>query len=244
MSAKMPNKTIQREPMKPEFAELINRPQLRTVNKEVKNKSKIVTPASIAGSAIGIASAVGCIYKAAKTKNPAASLKNLSYEEADVLLIGAGSVLGGLAGGLIADKDKKNVIPKLREASQQFIGNMVFPISILACANKLLNKYVFKSNQTPASAKGILLKSAVCVASLVGGMELGNKVMNKVNNKVFKEDIKHDVKAEDYLVHADDLCLTANMVLKDFKSVSAITSKLLPFTFIVAGSKTGMANKE
>ncbi len=217
---------------------LINKPQTYTNNK--KSNKKRVNAASIAGSAIGIAGAVACIYSAAKKKNPALAFKNLNYSEGDVLLIGAGSVLGGLIGGLSADKNKKNVKPKLREASQQYIGNMVFPVSILACANKLLEKYVFKTDATPSDWKGILLKSAVCVASLVGGMELGNKVMNKVNNKVFKEEIKHDVHAEDYLVHADDLCLTANMVLKDFKQISVITSKLLPLTFIVAGSKTGM----
>ena len=42
----------------------------------------------------------------AKKGNPALTLKKLSYDEKDVLLIGAGSVLGGLAGGLIADREK------------------------------------------------------------------------------------------------------------------------------------------
>ena len=49
-------------------------------------------------------------------------------KEKDVLLIGAGSVLGGLTGGLLTDKDPKNKVPKLREASQQFFGNTLFPV--------------------------------------------------------------------------------------------------------------------
>ena len=230
------------------FSDLVIEPQRYSAVQQpaVKKNSRLnkVTASSIAGSAIGIAAGVGAVYSLAKKGNPLTSLKNLTYSEGDVLLVGLGSVLGGLTGGLIADKNKKNVKPKLREASQQYIGNMVFPVSILAGANKILEKYVFKTSATPTTWQGILLKTAVCIASLVGGMELGNKVMNKVNNKIFKEEVKHDVEPEDYLVHADDLCLTANMVLKDFKSISSVTSKLLPLTFIVAGSKTGMQKND
>ena len=68
--------------------------------------------------------------------------------------------------------------------------------------------------------------------------------MNKVNNKVFKEEVKHEVEAEDYLVHADDIFLATNMLLKDAKAISNVTSKILPATFIVAGSKTGMQKAE
>lgn len=214
-----------------------------------KNHKRKIAAASIAGSAIGIAGSIAGIYAMAKKGNPALTLKKLSYEEKDVLLIGAGSVLGGLAGGLIADRDKENVKPKLREASQQFLGNMLCPIGFLALGNKVLEKTNLKlpkinSNTKPAKVlngvTSVLPKVAVTVASLVGGMELGNKVMNKVNNKIFKEEVKHEVNVEDYFVHADDLCLTANMLLKDAKLISRLTSKVLPATFIVAGSKTGM----
>jgi hypothetical protein len=219
--------------------------------KKAKNKKVMAT--SIAGSAVGIVGAVAGVYSLAKHSNPAVTLKNLSYEEKDVLMIGAGSVLGGLAGGLIGDDDKKNVKPKLREASQQFFGNMACPIGLLALSNKILDKTNFqlpkiasnnKAAQVVNGVISVLPKVVTTVASLVCGMEIGNKIMNKVNDKVFKEEIKHDVHAEDYLVHADDLCLAANMLLKDAKSVSVVTNKVLPATFIVAGSKTGMAKVE
>lgn len=218
-------------------------------NASKKNNKRKIVAASVAGSAVGIAGAVTGIYAMAKKGNPALTLKKLAYDEKDILLIGAGSVLGGLAGGLLADNNKENVKPKLREASQQFFGNILFPIGIMAAGNKVLEKTNFKlpkinSDSKPAKiANGVLAvlpKVAVTVASLVGGMEIGNKVMNKVNNKIFKEEVKHDVNVEDYFVHADDLCLTANMLLKDAKLISRLTSKVLPATFIVAGSKTGM----
>lgn len=216
-------------------------------NKQNKRNVKI---ASIAGSAIGIAGAVAGIYAMAKKGNPAASLKNFAFNEKDILLLGTGSILGGLTGGLIADKEKNNKKPKLREASQQLFGCTMIPVGFLALGNKVLEKTNFKlpqlkSNSKPARAingmLAVLPKVAVTIGSLVGGMQVGNKVMNKVNNKIFKEDIKRDIKPEDFLVHTDDLCLTANMVLKDIGPVSAVTSKILPATFLVAGAKTGMS---
>ncbi len=232
---------------------LAEKPKIKANPYNTKEYRKKVNAASIAGSAIGIAGAVAGVYAMAKKGNPALSLKNLSYEEKDVLLIGAGSVLGGLTGGLLADKDKNNIKPKLREATQQFVGNMVFPIGLLAAGNKILDKTGFQLPQIPANFKyakaangilSVLPKIAVTVGALFGGMNIGNKVMNKVNNTIFKEEVKHEVEPEDFLVHADDLCLAANMLLKDAKSVSAITSKVLPATFIVAGSKVGMQTAE
>lgn len=222
--------------------------------KSVKKKTdKKVLAGSIIGSLSGILASVGAVYALAKTKNPSLAFKNLRYEELDVLMVGAGSVLGGLVGGLISDKDKNNVKPKLREASQQFLGNMACPIGLMAATTRLLDKSGFKlpqinSSSRPAQAVNVALRAlpkvVVTIASLVGGMEIGNKIMNKVNNIVFKEEVKHDVHAEDYLVHADDLCLAANCLLKDAGSITKVTSKILPFTFIVAGSKTGIQKSE
>ena len=76
--------------------------------KQVNNRKKVVA-ASVAGSALGIATSVAGLYAMAKKGNPALALKNLAYQEKDVLLIGASSILGGLAGGLIADNDKENI---------------------------------------------------------------------------------------------------------------------------------------
>ena len=221
-------------------------------NFDKENKKRVVA-SSIIGSLAGIAVAVGTIFALARGKNPAATLKNLHYEEPQIIAIGAGSILGGLAGGLLADKNENNKKEKLREASQQFFGNVLCPVGILAASSKLLEKSGFRLPQINSSSKPAKIANAVLsalprfvvtVASLVTGMEVGNAVMNKVNNKVFKEEVKHDVNPEDYLMHADDLCLTANMLLKDAKTISRLTSKVIPLTFIVAGSKTGMKEND
>lgn len=218
-------------------------------HKKQKKNNKRVMAASVTGSTIGIAMAVAGIYTLAKKNNPSVCLKNFTYDEKDILMIGAGSVSGGLLGGLAADKNSKNKIPKLREASLQFFGSLACPLGILAGANHLLEKSKFELPQMEGASKTVKAintvisaapKIAVTLGSLVLGMNLGNKIMNNVNNKIFNQKEHRDVQASDYLVHADDICVAASLLLKDSKSISAITSKVLPASFILAGAKTGM----
>ncbi len=225
----------------------VNQPQTT----QAKKRAKVVL-SSVAGSAVGIAGAVAGVYAMAKKGNPAATLKNLRYAEKDVVLLATGSVLGGLAGGLIADRDKENIKPKLREATQQLIGSTFFPVATLTVGMELLEKTKFqlpklKSTSRPAKVAnailGVLPRAAVTVASLFGGAHFGNKVVNDFNNFVFKENVKHDVKPEDMLVHADDLCLAGSMVLRDVKNLSNLVCSALPATFLVSGIKTGIQQK-
>ena len=226
----------------------------KTVNTNFGNKeSKKVLASSIAGSVLGIAAAVGGVYAMAKKGDPSASIKNLRYEEKDILLIGAGSVLGGLSGGLLTDNNKNNVKPKLREASQMFFGSLVCPLGILSATEKLLDKSGFKlplihSGSAFAKTANVFLealpKIAVTAGSLIAGMEIGNNIMNKVNNKIFKEEVKHEVHPSDYLVHTDDACVAASLLLKDSKTFASATSKLLPASFILSGVKTGIQKKD
>lgn len=222
----------------------------RNINTE-RNKKRTTVGATI-GSAMGIAASVAGVYALAKKGKPALALKNLWYSEKDALLIGAGSVIGGLAGGVIADKDSGNNKYKVREALQQFVGNTLFPIGFLMAGNKLLDKTGFKLPKIKTNNKlarvlnpviSVLPRVAVTIATLSGGMKVGNAVVNKFNNKVFKQELKHDIKPEDCLVHADDICLTANMLLKDVSKLSLLTQRTLPLAFLVSGAKTGTAQK-
>ncbi len=218
-------------------------------NKSENSKTdKKVLLCSAAGSAAGITAAVSGIYSLAKKRNPSISLKNLKYDEKDILMIGAGSILGGLSGGLISDNKKENKIPKLREASLQFFGSLACPIGILAAANKALDKANIKMPQIEGGSKitkalntfiSASPKIAVTIGSLVAGMNVGNKIMNNVNNKIFNQQENRKIHASDYLVHADDICVAASLLLKDSEAISAVTSKALPASFILAGVKTG-----
>lgn len=218
---------------------------------EKRNKKVMIS--SAIGSAAGITSVVTGIYLLKKNKNPNFKFKELNYDEFDILKLGAGSVIGGLIGGLISDTDVKNRTPKMREASMQFFGSLMCPVAILTVANNLLEKSKFKlpnlkSNTSFAQKANILIdalpKICTTIGSLVLGMNIGNKIMNKVNNAIFDVPQKREVHKSDYLVHTDDLCIMANFLLKDSKSISQITSKILPASFILAGTKSGYQQAE
>ena len=220
--------------------------------KHINNRTKVAV-ASTVGSAVGIAASVAGIYAMAKKGNPALALRNLMYKEKDVFILGTGAIAGGLAGGLIADKNKENVVPKVREAAQQMIGNTLFPVSFLAVGNKILEKTnlklpKLKSSSKPAQVINTVLsalpKIVVTLASLTAGAQVGNKVVNTVNNKIFKEDVNRVVAAEDMLVHTDDICLATSMLAKNTPKIASFSNAILPATFIVAGAKTGMQQKE
>lgn len=203
-----------------------------------KHKQKIMV-ASTLGCTLGIAAAVASCYILKKQSTPQILFKNLTYNEKDILMIGAGSILGGLSGGLLIDNNKKNITPKLREASLQFFGNLATPLSLLFVSNKAMDYYYFKTKPF-GNPKSPIPKILASIISLVAGMNIGNKIMNKVNNKIFNQTQNRKVTKMDYLVHTDDILIAANLLLKDSKSISNITSKLLPASFILAGVKTGM----
>ena len=204
---------------------------------------------STIGSSIGIACALGYAYKSKKQTNPFVSLKNMSYDEKDILAIGAGAILGGLSGGMAIDKN--NNIAKLREASSQFFGSLLCPVGLLMAAENVLDKSEFKFKKLNGNSKFIkhtnnflsaLPKIAVTIGSLVVGMNVGNSIMNKINNKIFGEAQYRKVETSDYLIHSDDLCVALSLLLKDSKGIQSFMAKALPASFVLAGVKTGIAN--
>jgi len=215
-----------------------------------RNIKKIKT-ASAAGAAIGIAAAVSGVYAAAKKSFPLRAFKNFSYNEKDILLIGAGSILGGLSGGLWADKEQSRA--KFKEASMQFFGCLLCPLAFLAAGEKLLEKSKFELPKLKGASNavkylnkvsGALPKIAVTAGSLILGMHTGSKIMNKLHGRIFKDNKTREVHASDYLVHTDDICTAACLLLKDSKTLSSLTSKVLPVSFLPAGINAGTASEE
>lgn len=225
-----------------------NNTQQNNVTSAKKKPNKKVIAGATIGSALGIAGAVAGVYHMAKKGDPKLLLRNLAYEEKDVLLVGAGSVLGGLAGGLLTDKDKENNVPKIREALEQLVGCIALPVGFVAAGNKLLDKFNVKLPQLKSTgaladfannALKHLPKVAVTVGSIVAGMHIGHEFMTKVNNKIFKEEDNHKIEAKDFLVHTDDLCVASSLIFKDTEKISKVTNKILPLSFILSGIKTG-----
>lgn len=210
-----------------------------------------VKAASVAGSAIGIGTAIAAIlYKLKKGGNPT-KFMDLKYSETDAIALGLSSVAGGLIGGAAVDK-KENRKSKVREALQQMGGCILAPVGLLAVNMKLLEKSKFKMpliNESKKLAKSLnpVLKGVprivITLGSLFAGMEAGNFIMTKINNKIFKENVKHEVEPSDYTAHADDICFASTFIFKN-PVIQKITSKILPATFLVAGYKTGTHTPE
>lgn len=210
-----------------------------------RNDSKVKV-ASLVGSSVGITLAMASILNKLKKGGNPTKITDLIYSEKEVLKLGGASILGGLTGGLLTDK-KENAKPKLREAMQQFFGNIVVPVSILALNLSLLKKSkltmpLLKEGKKFANQINPLIKEiprvAVTIVSLVGGLEIGNRIMNKVNDKVFNEHVNREVKPSDYSAHVDDLCFASTFIFKNPKIQSFMT-KVLPASYLIAGFETG-----
>lgn len=143
----------------------------------------------------------------------------------EVISIGTGSCLGGLAGGFIIDKDKQNRKAKLRESLMQ-IGNISIPILTVDFAVNTLCKEANKGTKALAGVGGIF-----------AGVFLANFIMNKMSNLIFKQSSGRDVKATDYSAHLDDMVLAANCVSKS--PIIHFIGRFVPVALMVAGNEIG-----
>lgn len=159
------------------------------------------------------------------------NFKNSYFMKADFLLkeilaMGAGTCLGGLAGGYMIDKNPKNRKAKNREAVMQ-IGNISIPIATVAAANKLC-KNTGKAVRTVAS-----------LGAIIAGIYLANFSMNKISNLIFKDKTQErSVKATDFSPHLDDVLASAKYIAPTSVAVHYI-SRVVPFALMVAGNEIG-----
>ena len=193
--------------------------------------------AIIAGTTtIGVLSSLALLAKCAKySLKPSKMFKNIknsylaqtNFEAKEVIAMGAGSCLGGLAGGFIVDKNKDNRNAKLRETIMQ-VGNVSIPILTV----HLLIKKVFKN-----ASKGV--KALAGLGGVIAGVTIGNFVMNRLNNILFNE--KHGegrkMKVTDFSAHLDDFVVAASYISKsDF--VHSV-GRIIPLALIIPGLEVG-----
>ncbi len=238
-------------------------------NEELKSKLGIATT-----SALGVASAVALIAKRQGfSLNPSKIAKTpikdwaifkitdknrpneniLTLKTPQILTIGAGSVLGGLAGGAIFDK-KENFHAKCAEAVSQFIGDISIPLGFVALPTMLYKNFEglatkeTKHLKLQAASKfiqgnkflRILCPTIVSGVSLATGIVTGNRVSNKINEKVYGEKQDRGIRITDFAPHLDDVCLAITLMAEK-SPVGDIISKFVPVALTVAGIETGTA---
>lgn len=187
-----------------------------------------------ATTAIGVAASAAILAKKAgyslKPSKIFSNIKNsylakVEFHDKEVISLGAGSCIGGLAGGYLVDKNPNNRRSKNREAVMQ-IGNIAIPILTVERFAEIGEKY-------GKTAKGIAATAGIFV-----GVYLANFLMNKFSNLVFQnKSDERDVKATDFSAHLDDMVVAASCI-SDNKYVQGI-ARIIPIALTIPGFEVG-----
>ena len=203
-------------------------------NSPYNSKEKAI----IAGTSIlGVLSSLAILAKGANySLKPSKMFRNIKnsylakvdFEWKEVIAVGAGSCLGGLAGGFIVDKNKQNRKAKLRESLMQ-IGNISIPIiTVHLMTQKLCGK----------ASDGI--RALAGLGGVGIGVILANIIMNRVNRLIFneKEDKSRGIQLTDFSAHLDDVVVAAHYIAPKSKMVHAI-GRIVPAALVIPGLEVG-----
>ena len=227
--------------------------------KAVCPTSKMKVGAGIC-SALGVMASLMLLAKCDKSKaysiNPLKMLRgnikdsyilNKRYKTKEIVTIGAGSILGGLAGGAILD-DKKNFNSKLREGVVQIL-NITFPIAFVEalslCGTTLAEKSMPNWCQSKNFFKQVVTKVPATIGAISGlicGMYVGNRCSNKLNEKIFRKKDDRPVKMTDFSAHVDDIGVAATFIAPE-NILTKTVSRLIPAALVVAGYETGIKSE-
>ena len=197
---------------------------------DYSTKDKLI----VAGTtALGVAGSLAVLAKrqghSLKPKSFFNYLKNTKILCKEVVSMGIGTCLGGLAGGYIIDKNPENRKAKRREAVMQ-IGNISIPILTVDLADKLCNKCNVKN-------KGV--KAVSSLGAIVAGIYIANFAMNKLSNVLFKnKSEERGVKGTDLFPHVDDLLASGQYIAPNSKLIAKV-SRIVPLALMVPGNERG-----
>ena len=211
--------------------------------------------AIIAGTtALGVAGGLAILSKCAGySLNPKKMFKNFKgsylykapYDEKEIITMGAGSCLGGLAGGYIVDKHPDNRKAKLRETLMQ-IANISIPIIFVvrfAKGAKYLGQKFFEKNMKVENYRTKVYKATGAIAGIFAGVYLSNIIANKINEKIFKKGKGRPVQLSDFSAHLDDFCMAARQIDEKNPLIHKVTM-CIPLALMVAGNEVGNKTHE
>lgn len=207
-----------------------------------RQKNNHYTPAQKAiiatTTALGVATSCACLAKGAGySLKPSKMFKNFKnswfwktdFLAKEVISIGAGTCLGGLAGGYLVDKNPHNRKAKQREAVMQ-MGNISIPILTVAGFDKITKKH------------GKFAKAAGMLAGVFVGVNIANFLMNKLSNQLFHNKDERGVKLIDFSAHVDDILAGASYA-SESETVHKI-ARIVPAILVLPGFEVGTKVKE
>ena len=209
--------------------------------------------------------------KILKTNLKDTYLFQAKFEEPEVIAMGAGSILGGLVGGVIVDERSSNTSAEIRSKAGEGIiqfANITVPIVFVGQGSRWgdkLEKHIEK-NFTAKTSKikraVSKLPKIVCMATGLGvGMYLGNVLANFLKEKLLDAPEDRKMKFSDLFMHWDDLCLAASFYagnpetimvdgvatqapLTVAQKVTTACSRILPLVMMSAGYQVGCKGVE
>ena len=198
---------------------------------------RVEKPDNKTASVIAASSVLGTLIPMmffAKKQFGKINLKNLfkiDYGVPQMLGVSAGSILGGVASGLVVDK-KTSKKRKINEGVFQFM-NATVPTLLVGGALKLL-----EDNTKYQNSKSV--RVAAVVTGLIAGMPLAAFLSNIINDPKDKEpDRKLTLK--DSIINMDDAI--GALVLADFPLVKYLhLEKAMPAIFAWCGYRAGQSN--
>ena len=200
-------------------------------------------------TALGVIGSLAILAKHAKySLNPKKMFKNFKgsylykapYDEPEVITMGLGSCLGGLAGGFIIDQDKKNRKAKLQETLLQ-IANVSLPIIFvarMAKGGRVIGQNFFEKRPNAITYRSKIPKAIGAMIGLFTGVWISNIVANKINEKIFKQGKGRPVQLSDFSAHVDDFCMAARQIDEKNKLIHKITM-CIPLALMVPGNEVG-----
>ncbi len=160
--------------------------------------------------------------------------KSTKIKAPEVISMGLGTCIGGLAGGYLIDKNPANRKAKRREAIMQ-IGNISIPILTVDLADTLCNKLKVAKKTT----KGKTIRTISSLSAIIAGIYLANFAMNKTSNIIFKEKSnERGVKGTDLFPHIDDVLASAQYIDEN-SNIAHKIARIVPFALMVAGNEIG-----
>lgn len=164
--------------------------------------------------------------------------KDIFKEIGWLSIYGVIPVLGGIAGGIVADKLtdknwKKRVPNKINEGMYQYLAN-IFMCNIGAgIALAFLEKMKIKSK----SARCIGMTAGILLTGVIGGSAIANFIGNKIINPLILKNPKKEIRTPELLdigLHSDDIATVS--LLSGLKWIEPS----LPLLYSISGYRAGI----
>ncbi len=183
----------------------------------------------------------------------------IELEEKEIITLAGSSVLGGLAAGVTFD-DKSQRKAKVKEAVNQFLGNVLVPVGCVSLVSRLYKKNKegilnlvpqIKENGTIAkklsknaikninSSLRAVPFSLATIGALGIGIVTGNRVSNFLNEKVFHKQVDRKIKGSDFAPHVDDIGMAVSL-MADKSIASSLIQRTVPAFLCVPGIEVGI----